>query len=68
MAPVNFVCEACGQVLAVLDRAGAEPALRIATGLTFRADGGAACPACGHRTKINFSNLGALLPGAAKTN
>ena len=68
MAPVGFVCEACGDVLAVLDNTGAEPALRLTAGLVFRAGGGASCPGCGHDTKINFSALGKLIPGDPKAN
>jgi hypothetical protein len=59
MTPVNFACEGCGLALAVLDKTSAEPVLRLAKGLTFRADGGATCPDCGHETKVNFSSLGA---------
>jgi hypothetical protein len=68
MTPVNFVCAGCGQTLAVLDKTGAEPALRLATGLTFRAENGAACPGCGNETKINFGDIGPLIPAATQTH
>lgn len=57
MTPVSFTCEACGEVLAVSDKTRSEPVLRLATGLTFRTDGSAACSGCGHETKVNSATL-----------
>lgn len=62
MAETELVCEACGDTLAVVDNTQAEPALRLAAGLAFHAEGSAACPGCGHGTRINFNILQKLIP------